>query len=71
MKAERIGLIVSILVIVWLSASLVRVENQRYALFVGMCRYAEWPAGPYDIKCLERVQTRTGWYWHLFYALTD
>lgn len=38
MKKERIGLVVAILLIVWLSASLVRVENQRYALEVGLCR---------------------------------
>ena len=73
MKKERIGLAVAVLLIVWLSAALVRVENQRYALEVGLCRDKTWPTssgpGSNDFKCLETVQTRTAWYWHLFYAL--
>jgi len=50
------------------AARLVHVENQRYALIVGMCR------GPNlvpDLSCLETVETRTSWLWHLFYGLTD
>ena len=35
MKKERIGLVVAVLLIVWLSAALVRVENERYAMQVG------------------------------------
>jgi hypothetical protein len=64
---ERTALIVTVLVILWLSAALVRTENQRYALTVGMC----WDRklGLPDLACLEKVETRTGWYWHLFYAL--
>jgi hypothetical protein len=73
MKKERIGLAVAILLIVWLSAALVRVENQRYALQAGLCRDKNWPTssgfGSHDFKCLESVETRTAWYWHLFYAL--
>jgi hypothetical protein len=37
MKKERIGLVAAVLLIVWLSAALVRVENERYAMQVGMC----------------------------------
>ena len=49
-------------------ASLVRVENQRYALTLGMC--APRPPIPVpDLVCLERVETRTGWWWHLYYAM--
>lgn len=22
-----------------------------------------------DLACMEKVETRTAWYWHLFYAL--
>lgn len=64
MKA-RIGLVVASLAIVWLATTLVRVENQRYALTIGMCQGPVLP----DWKCLETVETRTGWWWHLFYAL--
>lgn len=54
--------------LLWVSASLVRVENQRYALTVGMC--APRPPHPVpDMACLERVETRTGWWGHLYHAL--
>jgi hypothetical protein len=54
--------------LLWVSASLVRVENQRYALTTGMC--APRPPHPVpDMTCLERVETRTGWWWHLYYAM--
>ena len=66
---KRIDLLLAALVIVWLSVTLVKVENQRYALQVGMCREANTRLT--DFKCLETVQTRTGWWWHLFYALRD
>ena len=45
------------------------VENQRYALLVGMCSTGSEP--PIDAKCLMNVQTRTSWLWHLYYGLTD
>ena len=56
----------------YLADRLVRAENQRYALSIGMC--AEGPmqaAGLPDLKCLSTVQTRTSWVWHLWYGLTD
>jgi hypothetical protein len=56
------------LLVLWLSASLVRVENERYALYVGMCRDK---LGMTDASCLSKVQTRTAWWWHLYYGLTD
>ncbi len=54
--------------IVWLSAALVRVENERNALAVGMC-WDDARKLP-DLACIEKSQTRTAWWWHLFYALT-
>lgn len=56
--------------LLWACAALVKVENQRYALQVGMCATSIAPALP-DPQCLETVQTRTGWWWHLFYALAS
>jgi uncharacterized transporter YbjL len=55
------------LVIVVMAAALVRTENQRYALSIGMC------AGSIasDTACLAKVETRTGWWWHLYYALKN
>lgn len=54
--------------LLWFGSSLVRVENQRYALTVGMC--SPRPPSPVPaVACLEKVQTRTGWWWHIYYAL--
>ena len=69
MKKERIGLFVALLLIVWLAAALVRVENVRYAMQVGMCWNATLKL--HDLACIGKVQTRTAWYWHLFYALKE
>lgn len=69
MSKQHILFISSLVAIVWLSAALIRVENQRYAMTVGMC------IDPFlkvaDQSCLSTVKTRTGWWWHLYYALTD
>jgi hypothetical protein len=69
MKKERIGLAAAVLLIVWLSAALVRVENERYAMFVGMCWNDKLKVP--DPACVRKAKTRTAWYWHLFYALTE
>jgi hypothetical protein len=75
MKTMRWALLIALLVIVWLSASLVRVENQRYAMQVGMCEdkvlLEKVQQIGWDYACLSKVETRTNWMWHLFYALTD
>jgi hypothetical protein len=55
-------------IVLWLAVSLVRVENERYALYVGMWRNN---LGAVDAKCLADVKTRTGWWWHLYYGPTD
>lgn len=54
--------------LLWFSLSLVRVENQRYALQSGMCR-STTTSSVADLKCLDAVETRTGWWWHLYHAL--
>lgn len=56
--------------LVFVTARLVRVENQRYALLVVMCRLADAPQVP-DLRCLKTVETRTSWAWHVYHALTD
>lgn len=67
---KRWDLLLAIAVIVVLAAALVRVENQRYAMQVGMCKdNPTFPLG-WDYKCLATVETRTSWLWHLYYALT-
>lgn len=63
----KISLVIAVAIIVWQAAAIVRIENERYALVVGMCRDK---AGLTDTQCLAKVQSRTGWWWHLAYALT-
>jgi hypothetical protein len=59
----------ALVLIIVLGAALVRVENQRYAMFIGMCIDPATKMG--DPKCLASVETRTGWWSHLYYAITD
>jgi hypothetical protein len=74
MKALRLSLLSAILIIVLQSAALIRLENQRYAMQVGLCEdkvlSIKTQQVAWDSSCLERVETRTNWLWHLFYALT-
>jgi hypothetical protein len=59
-----------LLAIGYLADRLVRIENQRYALYVNLCKFD--PANPtVRWNCLEKAQTRTSWLGHLYYALTD
>lgn len=62
-----IPLVLALVAIIWLSAALVRTENERYALSLGMCKNAQ--SGTADYSCLANVQTRTGWWWHIYYGL--
>jgi hypothetical protein len=64
--------------LIFVADRLVRIENQRYALYLRMCDTpANVPRGitPEILearwRCLENVQTRTSWFWHLGYGLTQ
>lgn len=56
-----------------LTHTLVVVENQRYAYQVGMCRDTQISnkALLWDYKCQASVETRTAWWWHLYYAVKE
>jgi hypothetical protein len=62
--------VILLLVTGFLADRRVRIENQRYAIYAGLCKSdpvnatARW-------NCLENVQTRTSWFWHLYYATTE
>lgn len=66
-----------LIVVVMLGRTLVRVENERYALWLGMCpnlneTLGAVRAGARDPwKCVKAVETRTGWWWHLYYAISN
>ena len=66
--------ILSIL-LVWFGQVIVRIENENYALLVGLCGQNATVADPTTIlernRCLEVVETRTSPFWHLYYALSD
>lgn len=59
--------------LVWFGTVIIRLESYHYASQLGMCDAANSP--PPDLlqrdKCLNETETRTGWYWHLYYALRD
>ena len=69
------NIIIAVLAVctLWLSATVVRLENYHYASFVGMCGQYN-PGNPLDTvkrhQCLHETSTRTSPLWHLFYALT-
>jgi hypothetical protein len=64
--------VLAALVIVF-SVALVHTENQRYAMSIGMCQREGSPPGliEWDWRCLAKTETRTGWWWHVFYAVKD
>jgi hypothetical protein len=51
------------LAVMMLGYRLVHVENERYALFMGLCTQHS------PSTCLNEVETRTSWVWHLVYGL--
>ncbi|WP_224016157.1 hypothetical protein [Paraburkholderia tropica] len=63
--------------IIVLAHALVRVENERYALWLGMCpnmreAITALASGDDDaINCTKTVQTRTAWWWHIYYAIAN
>ena len=65
----RITVVVLLFAVVWLSPALLHAENQHYGLSLGMC--VDKCLGAADYTCLETPQTRTAWYWHIYYALTN
>lgn len=54
--------------VIWLAVALIKTENQRYALLLNMCPD---PVLHVDQACLARIETRTGWWAHLYYGLTN
>jgi hypothetical protein len=55
-----------------LTSAVVRLENYRYANFVGACTEFDITKPQQRIereKCLEATQTRTHWFWHVLYGV--
>lgn len=66
---KNVVIIVLLGLLLWFGSVIVRLENYRYASFLGMC--SEYPSHqPVERrKCFENTQTRTSPFWHLAYAL--
>lgn len=68
LKQNSAKLLIGVLlvVIVWFSVVIIRLENYHHAVQVGFCQ---------DVNiterdgCLSKIQTRVSPVWHLFYAL--
>ena len=65
----KVALVSLLVLVVWLATALVKAENQRYALTTGLC--VDKTMHMADLACLAKVETRTAWYWHLYYGLTS
>jgi hypothetical protein len=56
--------------VLWFAAVIVKLENQRYAMSIGMCADTSLPnVVIYRSDCLREVETRTSPLWHLTSAL--
>jgi len=54
------------------TTAVVRLENYRYANFVGLCSEYDITNPVQRIKregCLENAETRTHWLWHILYGV--
>jgi hypothetical protein len=54
----------------FMAQRIIHIENQRYALVLGMCPNTS-PEDLLIMKCLDETETRTHWVWHLYYGLTS
>jgi hypothetical protein len=55
-----------------LTSAVARLENYRYANFVGACTEFDITRPQQRIereRCLEATQTRTHWFWHVLYGV--
>lgn len=73
MKALTL-IIIAVLVaaLAWTGAAVVRLENYRYANFLGSCSQYNIADPTQRIArevCLDKQETRTSWAWHLLYGL--
>ena len=65
---KNILVVTLLFALMFTSWRLAEVENQRYALMLGMCPDKRGLQLP-DLKCLDDVETRIGWVWNLYYGL--
>jgi hypothetical protein len=69
MQATHFLVLIGILV--WFGATIVPIENKRYALELGMCSDFEALEFIERQACFDSVETRSNWVWHHYYALVQ
>ncbi len=73
MKGLSLAIIIALCVAAFaLGSAVARLENYRYANFLGSCSEYAITDPVQRIKresCLENTQTRTSWLWHILYGL--
>lgn len=57
-----------IIALFWTSYRLGVVENERYALSTNLCPDRPGSSVP-DLGCVRTVQTRSPWFWNVYYGL--
>lgn len=62
---------VQLCIIVFMGYRLAHIENQRYALYLGMCDRDYGVVIIPDFKCLDNVETRIHWVWNLWFSFSD
>jgi hypothetical protein len=66
---KTLVIVVLVAALIWVTSALVRVENERYALSLGMYFQKDTNVLITDPTCFATVHTRIAWYWHVAYAL--
>jgi hypothetical protein len=65
-------LVVLVIALAITTNAVVRLENYRYANFVGFCSEYDITNPVQRVKredCLENTKTRTHWFWHILYGV--
>ncbi|TCR60913.1 hypothetical protein EV560_115138 [Bosea sp. BK604] len=63
---KNAAIVVLSIAVVFLSYRLAAVENQRYAAVLNMCPDKVFGQ---NRACLSKIETRTSFFWHLYYGL--
>ena len=69
---KNFAIVIILGLLVWFASAITRLENERYALELGMCGNFD-PAHPETLskrrECLDHVRTRTSAAYNLLYGL--
>jgi hypothetical protein len=73
MRPAHLAIIALLVVaLAFMTTAVVRLENYRYANFVGLCAEHDGKGPAARIKreeCLNEKETRTSWLWHVLFGL--